>query len=100
MMIIINGTIRLPAANLERARPVMRAVIEATRKEDGCLSYAFAEDVLEPGLIHVVESWRDQAALDAHFGAPHFTVWREANPGLEVSDRHIVIYDATHLKTL
>jgi quinol monooxygenase YgiN len=99
-MITINGTIRVPVANLERARPVMRAVIEATRQEDGCLSYAFAEDVLEPGLIHVVEAWRDQAALDAHFGAAHFAAWREANPGLEVSDRHIVVYDATHLKTL
>lgn len=100
MMVIINGTIRLPAANLERAKTAMRAVIEATRREDGCLSYAFAEDVLEPGLIHIAESWRDQTALDAHLAAPHFAAWRAANPGLEISDRRISIYDATFVKTL
>ena len=32
--------------------------------EDGCIDYAYAEDVLEPGLIRVSEVWRDQAALN------------------------------------
>ena len=43
----------------------MRAMVEASRAEDGCLGYSYAEDVLEPGLIHVAERWRDRAALVA-----------------------------------
>jgi quinol monooxygenase YgiN len=100
MMIVINGTIRIPVANLERARPVLKALVEATRREDGCLSYAFAEDLLEPGLIRISEAWRDEAVLGAHFQAPHFIVWREANPGLGVSDRDLVVYEAVSSKPL
>lgn len=66
-MLLIVGTIRLPPENLDAARPVMRRMVEASRAEPGCLDYGYAEDVLDPGLIHVKELWTDQAALDRHF---------------------------------
>ena len=100
MTIIIAGTVRVPPEKLSSLKPHQLAMLEASRVEDGCVTYSYGVDVAEPGLIRVFEVWRDQAAIDAHFAAPHFAAWREANPGLEVSDRHIVIYDATHLKTL
>lgn len=55
-MLLIIGTVRLPAANLERALPAMRAMVEASRAEPGCLEYGYAQDVLVPGLIHVKEA--------------------------------------------
>ncbi|MGE8448766.1 MAG: putative quinol monooxygenase [Comamonas sp.] len=70
-MLLIVGTVRLPAANLERALPAMRAMVEASRAEAGCLEYGYAQDVLEPGLIHVKELWSDQAALDAFCVQPY-----------------------------
>ena len=60
-MLLIVGTIRLPPERLDAARPVMRRMVEQSRAEDGCEDYAYAEDVLDPGLIHVTELWRDQA---------------------------------------
>lgn len=63
-MLLIVGTVRLPAANLATARPVMQQMVEASRLEPGCIEYSYAEDLFDPGLIHVTELWRSQAALD------------------------------------
>ncbi len=92
-MLLIVGTVRLPAENLTAARDVMAHMIEASRAEDGCLGYSYAEDVLEAGLIHVKEFWRDQAALDRHFASEHIAVWREAWPRLGIHDRDLTVYD-------
>ena len=92
-MLLIIGTVRLPPANLARAHAPMRAMALATRAEDGCLEYSYAEDVLEPGLIHVKELWRDQAALDRHFASDHIAVWRAAWPQLGIGSRDLRAYE-------
>ncbi|MBB6260577.1 quinol monooxygenase YgiN [Paenochrobactrum gallinarii] len=92
-MLLIVGTVRLPAENLTAAREVMASMIEASRAEDGCLGYSYAEDVLEPGLIHVKELWRDQAALDRHFETTHIATWRESWPRLGIHGRDLTVYD-------
>jgi quinol monooxygenase YgiN len=94
MKVVILGTVRLPPENLDRARPVMARMVAASRAEDGCLEYAYAEDVLEPGLIRVIEAWRDQAALDRHAGGDHIKTWRAAWPELGLHDRRLVAYEA------
>ncbi len=93
MTLVIAGTVRVPAQNLEAFRPHMLAMLEASRAEDGCITYSYAEDVAEPGLIRVFEAWRDQAALDAHFGTPHMATWRSHWPAFGVSDRRLSAYD-------
>ena len=50
--------------------------IAASRAEAGCVAYAYAEDVIEPGLLRVNEAWTDRAALDAHFETPHMKQWQ------------------------
>jgi quinol monooxygenase YgiN len=71
----------------------MRTMVESSRTEDGCLEYAYAEDVLDPGLIHVTEVWRDQAALDLHFASDHITHWRASWPSLGIGDRNLRVYE-------
>jgi quinol monooxygenase YgiN len=94
MTVVILGIVRLPPERLADARPHMTSMVAATRAEDGCVAYAYAEDVLDPGLIRVSEIWRDQAALDAHARSAHIQVWRAAWPGLGLHDRQLVAYDA------
>nr|WP_210308916.1 putative quinol monooxygenase [Ochrobactrum sp. CM-21-5] len=90
---MIIGTVRLPPENLPKARPAMARMIAASRAEDGCEEYSYAEDVLEPGLIHVKEMWRDQDVLDEHFASAHIAAWRSAWPGLGISDRDLRAYE-------
>ena len=92
-MLIVAGTVRVPPQNFEGLRPHMAAMLTASRAEDGCLDYGYAEDVIEAGLVHVFERWRDRAALDAHFRTPHMAAWRAAWPSFGVSDRRLFAYE-------
>lgn len=92
-MLLIVGTIRLPPENITEARPVMARMVRASRGEDGCMEYAYAEDILELGLVHVKELWSDQEALDRHFASAHIAEWRANWPGLGITDRHLRVYD-------
>jgi quinol monooxygenase YgiN len=92
-MILIAGTVRFPPESMTKARRAMADMITATRAEYGCLQYAFAEDVLDPGLIHISELWRDRAALDAHGATEHMAVWRAAAQALGVHGRDLRLYE-------
>jgi quinol monooxygenase YgiN len=100
MSIIIAGTVRAPPENLEQFKPHMLAMLTASRAEDGCITYSYAEDVAEPGLIRVFEAWRDQAALDAHFQTPHMAAWRAQWPAFGVSDRKLFAYETASERPL
>ena len=92
-MLLIVGTIRLPPANLDKARSAMWAMASASRSEDGCFEYSYAEDVFAAGLIHVKEIWRDQAALDKHFASEHIAIWRKCWPELGIGERNLRAYE-------
>jgi quinol monooxygenase YgiN len=100
MTLIVAGTVRAPRENIERLRPHMREMMTQSRAEDGCIAYGYAEDVIEPGLIHVFEVWRDQAALDTHFKTPHMAAWRAVFPQFQVTDRNLKAYDVTAVRTV
>jgi quinol monooxygenase YgiN len=100
MTLIVAGTVRVPPQNVDALRPHMLAMMTATRAEDGCETYGYAEDVAEPGLIHIFEIWRDQDALAAHARAAHMAAWRAAGAGLGVSDRRIVAYEVASQRPL
>ena len=78
---------------MERVRPHMRAVLEATRREPGCLLYAYGEDVLDPGLLRIVERWQDWPSLEAHDTASHVAVWRAALKEIGVIDRNLLAHE-------
>jgi quinol monooxygenase YgiN len=91
--LIVAGTIRVPPGQLDGLRPHMIDMMTATRAEDGCAAYSYAEDVAEAGLIHVFEIWRDEAALAAHFQTAHMARWRGVWPRFGVSDRRLFAYE-------
>ncbi|QPC44418.1 antibiotic biosynthesis monooxygenase [Kaustia mangrovi] len=93
-MLLIVGTVRLPPEKMAEARPAMERMVRASRAEEGCVEYSYAEDVLEPGRIHVVEVWTDREALDAHFASGHMAAWRSAWPELGITDRNLALYEA------
>jgi quinol monooxygenase YgiN len=93
-MIIIEGTVRVPPTELEKARPIMQQMIRASRAEAGCIDYAYAVDVLDPGLIRVSERWESREALAAHFKTAHMATWRSFFPELQITERSLRLYEA------
>lgn len=92
-MLLITGTIRLPPERLDDARPAMRTMIESSRAEPGCLEYSYAEDVLDPGLLHITELWDTRTHLQAHFRSDHIAAWRSHWGDLSISERNLRLYE-------
>jgi quinol monooxygenase YgiN len=92
-VIAVLGSFRFPAEALAEARPLMRAVIEATLAEPGCRGYSYAEDVAEPGLFRVSELWDSREALSAHFATPHMKAWAGQRAALGFHDRRIAAHE-------
>jgi quinol monooxygenase YgiN len=92
-VIAVLGSFRFPLEALDAARPLMRAVIEATLAEPGCRGYSYAEDVAEPGLFRVMEQWDSREALTAHFATGHMKAWAEQRAALGFFDRRIALHE-------
>lgn len=61
---------------LNRAVLMAHAVAVETRKEDGCLHYAYGVDVSEPMRLQLSEWWRDESSLAAHLQTSHLRAFR------------------------
>ena len=55
----------------EQALEILRGVIAASHQEEGCIKYSLHKAPGQPGAYCIVEKWRSQADLDAHFKQPH-----------------------------
>jgi quinol monooxygenase YgiN len=49
-----------------------KSIIENSNKEEGCLDYMLYQDPYESTNFIFVESYKDQAAIDFHFGTDYF----------------------------
>ena len=99
-MIIVTGRVRFAEGEIERLRPAFRKNIEATREEAGCARYAYGVDVADPNLLHVVEQWSDEEAVDAHMNTPHMAELMTALGSARIEAIAIDAYEGHFLKTL
>ncbi len=99
-MIIVMGYAKLAPGELERLAPEMKAQLEATNAEEGCLHYSFSRDALDADLLRIAERWKDQAALDAHFASPHMAAFNAAIGAAKVLDISVKAYENDKVWTL
>jgi quinol monooxygenase YgiN len=76
-VIIALGDVYAQVPRLEQVRELMRATQERARTQSGCISYAFAESLEDPGHFVVVQQWRDRAALDEHYRSQEFASYQD-----------------------
>lgn len=94
MPIAIVGQFRIPPESLASARPLMIAVMQASRAEAGCIEYNYAEDLLDPGLIRISEIWESREHLAAHFKSAHMQRWIAERADLGLSGRQVTGFAA------
>ena len=99
-MIIVTGQVRFAEGEIQRLTPAFRMNIQATRAEAGCARYAYAVDVADPNLMHVVEEWSDEEAVTTHMNTPHMAELMAALGSAKITAISIVAYEAHFLKTL
>lgn len=71
-MLRLNCFIKVNGENRAEVVRAAKALVEASRKEEGCLAYDLFESATIPEHLMICETWRDQDTLDAHSASAHF----------------------------
>lgn len=93
-----NGNARAFAQEMEAS-----GIAEAIRAESGNLRYQYFQPLDDPETVLLIDSWEDQAAIDAHHASPmmkqlaelrekydlHMTVERFISDDYEADERFI-----------
>lgn len=64
----VDGSARRFAEEMESS-----GIAEAIRGEEGNLRYQYFQPLDDPETILLIDSWKDQAAIDAHHASPMMT---------------------------
>jgi quinol monooxygenase YgiN len=66
----------------------------AAAKLEGCIYYAFAQDLTDPNTFHLLEGWADEAAYERHEQADTFlTALSTVVKNVRIIDRQGIRYD-------
>lgn len=72
MMIRLNCFIKVAAGKRETVLEAAKSLTEASLAQDGCIAYDIFTSATRPDVMMICETWRDQAALDAHSASAEF----------------------------
>lgn len=93
-MLIVLAEVTLGEGALEEGREAFTAMVTASRAEERCLGYSYAQDILDPSKLVIVEKWVDEAALAFHFSTPHMAAFQAALRELDVTITELAKYQA------
>ena len=92
-MLIVAAEVTVEEGAIDGVRGALRTMEEETRKEPGCLTYAFSVDINAPTMVRIFERWESMAALEAHFKTPHMAVFGEAIGKVQPSSLEVKVYE-------
>lgn len=69
----LNAPLTVSPDKAPAAIELARQLISASLKDAGAMEYDMFQSETRPGVLVIYETWKDQASLDAHSAAPHFT---------------------------
>lgn len=98
-MIVVVAAFRIRPGALEPFVDAAYALIDAARREPGCLYYDLHASVTDPDRMLCYEQWSDRAAFDRHSATPHMTTFVDAIDDLVLSSK-VEIIQPDHIDTL
>ena len=92
MLIVAAEAVVEPDA-VETVREALRRMEEETRKEPGCLAYAFSVDLNDASMIRIFERWESMDALKTHMKTPHMATFGAAVGKIQPKSVDIKAYE-------
>jgi quinol monooxygenase YgiN len=71
-MLRLNCFIQVGADKRAEVLEAAKRLTAASLKQEGCVAYDVFESATRPDVLMICETWRDQAALDAHSASEVF----------------------------
>src|SRR3954447_26582303 len=99
-MIVVVGQFDIHPEDTQEAAELMRLMMNATIKEQGCHHYAYSRDLSTPNRFQLSELWEDNDALAAHFRTDHMATYRAGIGQLRVQKRTVKRYEVTNVQDL
>ncbi|WP_440954261.1 putative quinol monooxygenase [Methanosarcina sp. Mfa9] len=63
---------RVKPEKIEEFTDLCKTLVEESLKEEGCIEYGLYQELEEPGLLTMIEEWKDEKSLEEHFNSVHF----------------------------
>ena len=70
--IVLIARLKVKADSVEAAKNAALAIVEDSRREDGCINYDFHQAIDDETVFIWHETWTSKAAIDAHGASAHF----------------------------
>jgi Uncharacterized conserved protein len=90
-MILVSAAIRTIPGKRDAFLALVRPVIEATRKEKGCIHYELLASIDDENQFMFFEKWTDAGSLDAHLQTPHILAYVKERSALGLVEGPSVI---------
>jgi len=74
-----------------------KAIIEATRAEEGCIDYTLYNSTEEKDVLLFVEKWESKEFLDSHLKQQHFIDFGAAIENYLAKDLEISVYSSEEI---
>ena len=94
---IITARLFIHPENVTDFIEAAKSMIDSSNAEPGCISYMLYQDPYDQTQLILVEEWKDQAAIDAHFAMPYFIAfgpktsdWRSQPTEVKIFDVKVV----------
>ena len=98
--LLVDATYRLKRDDVAAFASLALRMAAAAGRRDGCVFLKVAQDLTDPETFHLFESWRDQAALDAHGASDEFQAIMSEAAGLKIVERVVDVYAVDGAKRL
>ncbi|MBG9446021.1 antibiotic biosynthesis monooxygenase [Cytobacillus firmus] len=93
-MIIIHAGFQIQTDKEDDFLVEIRPLIEASRSEEGNISYDLVKDTEKAGAYTMVELWKDMDAVKFHNQTEHFTSFTAKAPKYFAVPPQVKVYDA------
>ena len=92
-MLIVAAEVVVEEGAVNGVQDALSTMEGETRKEAGCLTYAFSIDINDPTMVRIFERWESMAALAAHFKTPHMAAFGAALSVIEPKSMDVKVYE-------
>ena len=92
-MIIIHAGFQVKADQENEFLKEVQSLVEASRAEEGNISYDLLKDSEKAGSYTMVELWKDMDAVQAHNQAEHFTNFMTKAPQFMAAPADVKLFN-------
>ena len=91
-MVIVIAKVPVKPECKKALLDLAQGVMEATRAEEGCISYTLLDNTYDSGQCVFVEEWADLDALRKHAASAHIAEWRKQSRDLTAGRTAVTVY--------